>query len=106
MSLLDRFLAAGSSPNRIERLLEEQNSLLRELVAAHGRIAQTPRAPLAAPTERKIRTEKDVTRVTREDVIQAEREEQEKLAAIWRYGPGNVPTVQPGGSSSSEDNGS
>ncbi len=67
------------------RLMEEQNLLLREVVLTFtGRPAATPRAgqPSARPTT--PRTDKDVSRVTRETVRSQRLQDAEKVDAPWR----------------------
>lgn len=71
-------------------LLREQNSLLRELIAVQtGTPAQTPRTPASGqdPAKRKPLTDKDVVRVTREDLLEAQRKAEEADKAPWRTPP-------------------
>ena len=51
------------------RLMEEQNSLLRELIQAQGIIPQTRRTGVPRPDVR-IRTASDVSRATRHHIVQ------------------------------------
>ena len=93
MALKDLFQMNGRSLSRIESLLQEQNSLLRELVAAHtGAVARTPK-PIHLAVPLRIRTDKDVSRVTRQDVLEQEWKAQEAEVAPWRSGPDSDPTL-------------
>lgn len=78
---------------RLCKLQEENNGLLRELlVATLGRPPQTPRAS-QAPL--RTYTDKDVTVVNRSMRIQQEQQRQEQTAAPWRTpvnGPGSETT--------------
>ena len=66
------------------RLVEEQNSLLRELVRVQtGRPAQT-RQHLPLGTAPRIRTDRDVSLVTREQSVQETLRKKEAEIAPWR----------------------
>jgi hypothetical protein len=83
------------------RLMEEQNALLRELIAvASGRPATTRRADQGSAPPKAPRTDKDVTQVTRLTVAEQEREARTKVSAPWRTpasGPASAtPTPNPG----------
>lgn len=79
------------------RLMEEQNSLLRELIQAQtGSPSRTLRTPKLSPVSR-IRTDNDVFRVNRETVLAAERKREEQIEAPWR----TIPVTGPGSSPSS-----
>lgn len=97
-----------STADYLCRLMEEQNSLLRELLRAQGRHPATIRA---TPTSvNRIRTDKDVLRITREMVLEQEAKEREKKEAMWRNGPasdltgstsGNTPSAPESGPAAS-----
>lgn len=77
------------------RLMEEQNSLLRELIQAQGIIPQTRRTgvPRAAPG--RLYTDKDVSHATREGIL--EEDLKRRMAqAPWRTpesGPDSAPRI-------------
>lgn len=73
------------------RLMEEQNSLLRELIPAlSGHAARTLKTAKQLPVSR-IRTDKDVFRVDRNTVLQQERLKQEQELAPWWSTTGSGP---------------
>ena len=75
-----------STADYLCRLMEEQNQLLREMLLAYGRPSSVPKTSPAVNV-RRVYTDKDVFRVTRQDTEQQFREAQEKLDAPWRSGP-------------------
>lgn len=84
-----------STADYLCRLMEEQNAILREMVLALGR---QPHAIKASPlTTGRIRTDKDVIRVTRNDVIGQEIEKATATEAQWRSGPDSAPTASTSG---------
>lgn len=83
-----------STADYLCRLMEEQNQLLREMLGALGRHSAVPKANPAV-NGRRIYTDKDVMRVTREDVEQLRRQEAEKTAAPWRAGGPGTPQTSP-----------
>ena len=79
-----------STADYLCRLMEEQNQLLRELLVASG---HSPRALKANPAvnSRRVYTDKDVFRVTREETELRIRQEQDRIQHPWR-GPVNPET--------------
>lgn len=80
----------------MERLLEENNSLLRELLVTLGK---NPRTPQTLTERQKVtpRGAESVFRSTRESIVARERDEAMKLAAPWRNGPDTEPTPSTSG---------
>jgi hypothetical protein len=70
--------------DELSSLLREQNSLLREVVLAHGRQPRTPLAPSSTPLPRR-----DVRKTTQDDIWtpQRQREEGARQAGINTPGP-------------------
>lgn len=69
----------------LKGLIREQNSLMRDLYhALMQRPAPTPRN--VAPSEQRLRTDKDVMRVTRSEIAAQQAKEREKVEAPWREG--------------------
>ena len=83
--------------SRVERLLEENNALMRELLAALGRSPRTRATPPQEVLSLKPRGAESVFRNTRESVIAREREEMAKIAAPWRSGPDSEPMASTSG---------
>ena len=79
-----------STADYLCRLMEEQNGLLRELVSSLGHPARTIKA--SPVTKDRIRTDKDVMRVTRQEVLAQEIERAAATDAPWRSGPASDPT--------------
>lgn len=71
---------SGQKLDRLIAITEEQNSLLRELLAAFGHVAKT-RPALKGPIRQS--TEKDVRIITRADRIRMQ-EEARQAQAPWR----------------------
>jgi hypothetical protein len=90
---------------RILRLLEEQNLLLRELLyavnpQAPARVPRTVKMPLKA--ERRVYTGDDVIRMTRAEYDKQAEAERTKTAAPWRNGQEMPQTSLGGGMPQSE----
>lgn len=81
-------------------LTRESNALTRELLAAMGRPARTPPSVYSAmppprPPAERIRTDKDITRVTREMIQQQAVEEMRKQFPHVPTTPSAPPTTSP-----------
>jgi len=88
-----------STADYLCRLMEEQNGLLRELLFAMGKQPHTLKTRPSIRTT--PRTDADVFRVGREDVLTTERKAAEAIVAPWRRpesGPGSAQTPTNGGS--------
>jgi hypothetical protein len=84
MSLFRRSPEPDRSIEYLCQLMVEQNSLLRELIhTASGRIAAAPRAT-RQPVANRIRTDSDVSRISRETILQEQFRKQEAEIAPWR----------------------
>lgn len=65
-------------------LTREQNSLLREFLAASGRRSTTPITPRSTPRSTRIRTEQDIHRYSPADYARDRQQQAEKLQAPHR----------------------
>ncbi len=84
MSLFRRSPEPDRAIEYLCQLMVEQNALLRELIhTATGRVAFAPRATRQGAVVR-IRTDKDVSRISRETVLQDQFKKQEAETAPWR----------------------
>lgn len=96
----DRLVRLSTPLSTLIALLQEQNSLLRELLRAQGVSPQTPRTPYSLPPPPPVRraarlTARDVQQVTRETWIEQELRAREKIDAPWRSAGENVPVLYP-----------
>ena len=89
----------GHDLRYVTKLLEETNSLLREVLARTGPTALTPRANPTSVRERKAPAQYEVTRVTRADRWKMQQEAERIRAQPWTRdaGPGSGPMLPSGG---------
>jgi hypothetical protein len=90
------FLRGGPTTPRLSSLdylialVEEQNKLLRELIAQNGRPSGVPKASPNV-VQKRVYTDKDVVQVTRSDYLRQEVEEAASKAPWRRPGPASDP---------------
>ena len=94
-SVLDK-PSPESTAQYLCRLMAEQNALLRELIqGVTGHPSQIVRAAQSRPKDTRLRTDKDVFRVGRDQVLQMERKQEEARVAPHRSIPANGPDSAP-----------